>query len=80
MKDRRNIRDFIHPNFAKRDNIGGNATKNVYVLRFLPLLVGNKIPEDDQVWHCIIGLEVLTEHVFAEKFSEQDIEFRITLF
>jgi len=61
--DQRNVTDFIHVDFAKKGTIGGNATKNLYLLRFLPLLIGSLIPEDDFAWLCVISLKQIVEMV-----------------
>jgi len=71
--DRKNITDFIRSDFARKESLGGNATKNLYLLRFLPLLVGSKVPRDDDVWECMMALREVVQMVYSEKFSEHDI-------
>jgi len=63
--DRRNITDFVQPNFAKKKSLGGNATKNLYLLRFLPLLVGHKVPDNDVVWECLMTLREIVQYIYA---------------
>lgn len=66
-QDKRNLFDFIPNDFDKRaGGIGGNATKNLYLLRFLLFFVGNKIPADDCVLNLIQHLFDIVQIVLAE--------------
>jgi len=71
--DRRNITDFVPPNFAKKKSIGGNATKNHYLLRFLPLLVGQKVPAGDIVWECLMCLREIVQYTYAEAITDEAV-------
>jgi len=73
LLDRVNITDFIRRDFARKKSLGGNATKNLYLLRFLPLLVGDRVPHGDRVWECLMCLREIILYVYAEAISEHEI-------
>lgn len=72
--DRRNVCDFINPKFSfKTTGIGGNATKNMYLLRFFPFLIDGYIPHSDLVFQLVIECWDLVLHIYAESFTEDSI-------
>lgn len=52
--------DKPHPipkNFAGKKTIGGNGHENLTILRLLPLMIGNMVPEEDVFLECFDGFE-----------------------
>jgi len=45
------------------------------LLRFLPMLLGNEVDEDDEHWILILHLSHLVDLVFAPKFTESMISY-----
>lgn len=76
--DKRNIRDFIDPKFMKKGTgIGGNATKNIYLLRFLPFLMADRVPREDLVWQLVLECWELVMLMHSEVFTESTIVYCI---
>jgi hypothetical protein len=63
--DKTNAPQPIPQTFAARKNIGGNAHENWAVLRLLPLVIGERIPENEPKWQIILNLKEIVELVFS---------------
>lgn len=71
LLDKRNIRDFIDPNFMrKHSGIGGSATKNMYLLRFMPFLLGEFVPPEDLIWQLVLECWDLVMVIYSEVFTD----------
>ncbi len=61
----------VPPNFATKKSVGGNAHEKWSLLRFLPILIGSKIPEGDPTWEVLLVLkdkvELIVSHVHTEE-------------
>ena len=66
-----------HPIFLGRDSktVGGNAHENWSLLRMLPLLVGDQVPEGDPAWELILYLKDIVEISFSPVLSDSAIGF-----
>lgn len=70
-QDKRNLFDFIPLDFAtRRGGIGGNATKNLYLLRFLLFFVADKIPETDSVLNLVAHLFDIVQIIMSERIPD----------
>lgn len=48
-----------------------SASETFCFLRIITLLIGDKVPEDDQFWNLLISLKSLTEIIFSKKFYKK---------
>lgn len=67
--------------FARRKTIGGNAHENWCLLRLLPLMIGQLIPEGEPAWKVILILKDIVELVVAPVHSDKSVaylEFKIS--
>lgn len=78
-KDRTNCPQAIPPTFASRKTIGGNATENWCLLRLLPLMIGSKVQEEEQVWQLMMTLKDLVELVMSPTHTDERIGFLVSL-
>lgn len=60
-------------NFATKKSVGGNAHENWSLLRFLPLLIGSKIPAGDPTWEVLLVLKDIVELVVSHVHTEEMI-------
>lgn len=42
---------------------------------YFPLLIGDQIPPDDELWNCYCTLLNIVQYVFAPKIHEDDLSF-----
>lgn len=61
--------------FATKKTVGGNAHENWSLLRFLPFLVGAKIPENEPAWQVLLNLKDIVELVLSSVHTEETICF-----
>ena len=61
--------------FAKKGTIGGNGHENWALIRLLPLLIGQKVPEGDNAWTILMLLKDIVELAVATRHSEESIQF-----
>ena len=43
------------------------------LIRLLPLMIGEKIDENHEVWKCYIKFVILSERLSASSFSDSDL-------
>ncbi|XP_042084783.1 uncharacterized protein LOC102293912 isoform X2 [Haplochromis burtoni] len=60
-------------NFAAKKSVGGNAHENWSLLRFLPLIIGSKIPEGEPAWEVLLVLKDIAELVVSHVHTEESI-------
>lgn len=65
----------ISKNFAGKSSIGGNGHKNSTLLRLLPLMIGNTIPEGDGAWAVLMDLKEIVELVLSPTFDDESIQY-----
>lgn len=71
----------IPKSFTIKRTIGGNCHENWTLLRFLPLMIGDKVPENDKTWQIVLELKDIVELLTCGHFSEETLhylEFKIS--
>lgn len=61
--------------YATKRTIGGNAHENWSLLRFLPLLVGTRVPSNEPAWQVLCELKDIVELVVAPFHTEDSISY-----
>ncbi|XP_036952445.1 uncharacterized protein LOC119018692 isoform X1 [Acanthopagrus latus] len=61
-------------NFEK-GSIGGNGHENWSLLRFLPLLIGKSVPEQEPAWEILMDLKEIVEIVVRPVLSEEILNY-----
>ncbi|XP_035231911.1 uncharacterized protein LOC118203734, partial [Stegodyphus dumicola] len=67
----------IDPNFSAKNTIGGNASANKTLIKLLPLMIGDLIPEDNSCnyWSLLIILKNIVELVLSPELSLEMISY-----
>lgn len=73
--DKKNRPHLVPHNFARHKTIGGNAHENWCLLRLLPFMIGELIPEDEPAWKVILDLKDITELVVAPVHCEESVAY-----
>lgn len=73
--DKTNRPHAIPQTFLVKKNIGGNAHENWSLLRLLPLIIGQLIPEDEPAWHIVLDLKDIVELVVAPVHCDESISY-----
>lgn len=60
---------------ASRRTIGGNAHKNWTLIRFFPLLPGQKVPTDEPAWKLLADLKDIVEVVVSPVQTQESIAY-----
>lgn len=76
--DRLDKPQLIPKNFAAKRSIGGNGHENSTLLRLLPLMVGSKVPEEDETWAVLMDLKEIEQLVLSPSFTEESIQYMHT--
>lgn len=63
----------IPQTFSK--TIGGNAHENWALLRFLPLIIGHLVPEDEKAWQVLMDLKDIVELLVAPTHTDESIAY-----
>lgn len=61
--------------FAARKTVGGNAHENWALLRLLPLIVGERIPENEPTWQVLLNLKDIVQLVLSPVHTDSTICF-----
>lgn len=67
-----------HPvalSFASKKTVGGNAHENWSLIRFLPLLIGQKVPCDEPAWQILTDLKDIVDLVVSPVQTEDSIAY-----
>lgn len=67
-----------HPvplNFVSRKTVGGNSHENWSLLRFFPLLVGQKVPADEPAWKILTDLKDIVDIIVSPVHTEESIAY-----
>lgn len=59
--------------------IGGNSHENWTLLRLLPLLIGDVVPENNDAWCVILELKDIVELLASSTFSEESLCYCILM-
>lgn len=73
--DKRNCPQPIAPHFNLRKSVGGNAHENWCLLRMMPLMIGDKVPEDKPAWEVLMNLKDVVELVMAPLHTDETIGY-----
>ena len=65
----------IPQSFTSRNSIGGNAHENWNVLRLLPFIIGQIVPENEPAWQVILHLKDIVELVVAPVHTEETVAY-----
>lgn len=53
------------------ETIGGNGHENWTLLRLLPLLIGDVVPENGDAWSVILELKDIVELLASSSFTDE---------
>lgn len=73
--DRVNKPSVITKAHVEKGSIGGNGHENWSLLRFLPLLIGKSVPEQEPAWEILMDLKEIVEIVVSPVFSEEILHY-----
>lgn len=65
----------IPKNFSTKRTIGGNGHENSTLLRLLPFMIGNVVPEEDASWTVLMDLKEVVELMLCPRFDEETIQY-----
>lgn len=60
---------------AGKRTIGGNGHENSTLLRLLPLMIGNTVPEGDGAWTVWMDLKDIVELLLSPTFDDEYIQY-----
>ena len=69
----------IPSRLSEKKTVGGNATENRTLLNFLPLMIAERVAEDDPVWRLLLKLRDILLIALAPVVSDSDIDLLETL-
>ncbi|KAL2101492.1 hypothetical protein ACEWY4_003253 [Coilia grayii] len=73
FSDKTNRPQKIQTNFSKKKTIGGNGHENWALLRFLPLLIGHHVPENEKTWSVVLELKDIVELLSSPSFTTETL-------
>lgn len=73
--DKTNRHHSVPLTYASRKTIGGNAHENWSLIRFFPLLFGQKVPTDEPAWKLLADLKDIVEIVVSPVQTQESIAF-----
>lgn len=73
--DKTNRPHAVPQSFTSSKSIGGNAHENWSLLRLLPLIIGQNIPENEPAWQIILDLKDIVELVVAHIHTDKTIAY-----
>ncbi len=73
--DKKNRPHIVPQSFKRKNTIGGNGAENWTLLRLLPFLIGDVIPEGESVWEIILDLKEIVELAVAQVHTEESIGY-----
>ncbi|XP_070406635.1 uncharacterized protein [Nothobranchius furzeri] len=73
--DKTNSPHAIPLTFSSRMSVGGNAHENWCLLRLLPLIIGDKVPEDDEAWQVLMTLKDVVELIMAPVHTDETLGY-----
>lgn len=59
----------IPQTFAVKKSIRGNSHEKATLLRLLPLIIGNAVPEEDGAWTVLMELKEIVELSLCSEFT-----------
>lgn len=73
--DKKNRPHLIPHTYSSRKTVGGNAHENWCLIRFLPFLIGDFVPEDELAWQVILDLKEIVELAVAPVHTQETIAY-----
>lgn len=73
--DQTNSPHAVPQNFIDRRTIRGNVHENWALIRFLPLIVGSLVPQNEPFWQVLMTLKDIVELVVAPVHTAQTIGY-----
>lgn len=73
--DKTNRPHAIPRSFTSSNTIGGNAHENWALIRLLPFMIGQILPEDEPAWQVILDLKDIVELVVAPVHTDETIAY-----
>lgn len=73
--DKKNRPHVIPLTYSIKKTIGGNAHENWCLIRFLPFLIGDLVPEDELAWQVLLDLKEIVELVVAPVHTKETIAY-----
>ena len=73
--DKTNLPHSVPLTYASRKTIGGNAHENWCLIRFFPLLLGQKVPSDEPAWKLLADLKDIVEIVVSPVQTQESIAY-----
>lgn len=61
FSDKTNRPQKVPSTFHRNRTLGGNGHENWSLVRFLPLIIGHRVPEGDQTWELVLELKDLVD-------------------
>ncbi|KAL0194605.1 hypothetical protein M9458_008177, partial [Cirrhinus mrigala] len=74
-EDQKNKPHAIPVTFSRRNTIGGNAHENWSMIRCLPFLIGNVVPEGEPTWQVLMDLKDIVELVVSPVHTDESISY-----
>lgn len=71
--DKTNWPHFLPKTLQRKHTVGGNAHENWCLLRLLPFIVGEIVPNEEPSWQVILDLKDIAELVVAPVHSLESI-------
>lgn len=75
FNDRTDRSQMISKRFSTKGTIGGNSHENWCLIRLLPLLIGDYVPEGDNTWEILMLLRDIVELALAPRHTEETLHF-----
>lgn len=73
--DKTNCPKSLPLSFGTRKSTGGNAHENWALIRFLPFLIGPKIPVDEPAWLILMDLKEIVELIVSPVHTQESIGY-----
>ena len=73
FSDKTNRPQKIPTTFKRNKTLGGNGHENWSLVRFLPLIIGHRVPEGDQTWELVLELKDLVELLSTPYFTQDSL-------
>jgi len=61
--------------YSTRRTVGGNSHENWSLIRFLPLLLGQKVPADEPAWNLLTDLKDIVDLVVTPVHTDETIAY-----
>lgn len=68
--DKKNRPHIVPQTFKSKNTTGGNAAENWTLIRLLPFMIGDVIPEGESEWEIVLDLKEIVELAVAQIRTE----------